>query len=224
LPSAVKCENAENIEVVIPISALTLGKGEGKAKVQWIENVEGKSLYFLKVGDLTMFSLEDGEATLKVGDSVDFDIDFTKVGMDALGVEPLNTTNILDGTFSKEKNKKEKCYDFFMNVGTAKLVPAEITCEKVFAVKGSKIFRTPLEYIFDASVATVSGHVEGAENVLTGTVNEILDYGHIKYARVDVEGQSIVVEYDGAEGDKVDVSIPAEAITIKDKTIDIIIA
>jgi hypothetical protein len=188
------------------------------------ENVEGKSLYFLKVGDLTMFSLEDGEATLKVGDSVDFDIDFTKVGMDALGVEPLNTTNILDGTFSKEKNKKEKCYDFFMNVGTAKLVPAEITCEKVFAVKGSKIFRTPLEYIFDASVATVSGHVEGAENVLTGTVNEILDYGHIKYARVDVEGQSIVVEYDGAEGDKVDVSIPAEAITIKDKTIDIIIA
>ena len=224
LPSAVKCENAENIEVVIPISALTLGKGEGKAKVQWIENVEGKSLYFLKVGDLTMFSLEDGEATLKVGDSVDFDIDFTKVGMDALGVEPLNTTNILDGTFSKEKNKKEKCYDFFMNVGTAKLVPAEITCEKVFACKGSKIFRTPLQYIFDASAVTVVPHEDGAIGVLTGNVEEIRDYGFVRYATIDVEGQKVVAAYDGTVGDHVDVQVPSESVVIKDKSIDIIIA
>ena len=135
LPSAIKCENAENVEVVIPIGALTLGEGEGKAKVQWIENVEGKNLYFLKVADLTMFSLEEGEARFKIGDEVDFNIDFTKVGIDALGIAPLDTVNVLDGIFTKEKNKKEKCYDFFMNVGTAKLVPADSTCEKVFAVK-----------------------------------------------------------------------------------------
>ena len=224
LPSAIKCENAENVEVVIPIGALTLGEGEGKAKVQWIENVEGKNLYFLKVADLTMFSLEEGEARFKIGDEVDFNIDFTKVGIDALGIAPLDTVNVLDGIFTKEKNKKEKCYDFFMNVGTAKLVPADSTCEKVFAVKGSKIFRTPLEYIFDASVATVSLHEEGATNVLVGTVKETLDYGHINYAIIDVEGQKVVAEYNGVEGDVVDICIPATEITIKDKTIDIIIA
>ena len=224
LPSAIKCENAENVEVVIPIGALTLGEGEGKAKVQWIENVEGKNLYFLKVADLTMFSLEEGEARFKIGDEVNFNIDFTKVGIDALGIAPLDTVNVLDGIFTKEKNKKEKCYDFFMNVGTAKLVPADSTCEKVFAVKGSKIFRTPLEYIFDASVATVSLHEEGATNVLVGTVKETLDYGHINYAIIDVEGQKVVAEYNGAEGDVVDICIPATEITIKDKTIDIIIA
>ena len=224
LPSAIKCENAENVEVVIPIGALTLGEGEGKAKVQWIENVEGKNLYFLKVADLTMFSLEEGEARFKIGDEVNFNIDFTKVGIDALGIAPLDTVNVLDGIFTKEKNKKEKCYDFFMNVGTAKLVPADSTCEKVFAVKGSKIFRTPLEYIFDASVATVSLHEEGATNVLVGTVKETLDYGHINYAIIDVEGQKVVAEYNGGEGDVVDICIPATEITIKDKTIDIIIA
>ena len=224
MPSAVKCDNATDVETVIPISALTLGAGAGKAKVQWVENVEGKNLYFLKVGDLTMFSLEEGEARFKAGDIVDFDIDFTKVGIEALGIAPINLTNTLDGTFTKEKDKSRKFYNFYMNVGTAKLIPTVPACEKIFACKGSKIFRTPLEYIFDASVVTVTPHEEGATDVLTGTVSEIRDYGFVRYATIDTEGQKVVAAYDGAVGDHVDLHVPAESIVIKDKSIDIIIA
>ena len=224
MPSAVKCDNATDVETVIPISALTLGAGAGKAKVQWVENVEGKNLYFLKVGDLTMFSLEEGEARFKAGDIVDFDIDFTKVGIEALGIAPINLTNILDGTFTKEKDKSRKFYNFYMNVGAAKLIPTVPACEKIFACKGSKIFRTPLEYIFDASVVTVTPHEEGATDVLTGTVSEIRDYGFVRYATIDTEGQKVVAAYDGAVGDQVDLHVPAESIVIKDKSIDIIIA
>ena len=224
MPSAVKCDNATDVETVIPISALTLGAGAGKANVQWVENVEGKNLYFLKVGDLTMFSLEEGEARFKAGDIVDFDIDFTKVGIEALGVAPINLTNTLDGTFTKEKDKSRKFYNFYMNVGTAKLIPTVPACEKIFACKGSKIFRTPLEYIFDASVVTVTPHEEGATDVLTGTVSEIRDYGFVRYATIDTEGQKVVAAYDGAVGDHVDLHVPAESIVIKDKSIDIIIA
>ena len=224
MPSAVKCDNATDVETVIPISALTLGVGAGKAKVQWVENVEGKNLYFLKVGDLTMFALEEGEARFKAGDVVDFDIDFTKVGIEALGVVPINLTNTLDGTFTKEKDKSRKFYNFYMNVGTAKLIPTVPACEKIFACKGSKIFRTPLEYIFDASVVTVTPHEEGATDVLTGTVSEIRDYGFVRYATIDTEGQKVVAAYDGAVGDHVDLHVPAESIVIKDKSIDIIIA
>ena len=224
MPSAVKCDNATDVETVIPISALTLGAGAGKANVQWVENVEGKNLYFLKVGDLTMFSLEEGEARFKAGDVVDFDIDFTKVGIEALGVAPINLTNTLDGTFTKEKDKSRKFYNFYMNVGAAKLIPTVPACEKIFACKGSKIFRTPLEYIFDASVVTVTPHEEGATDVLTGTVSEIRDYGFVRYATIDTEGQKVVAAYDGAVGDHVDLHVPAESIVIKDKTIDIIIA
>lgn len=224
MPSAVKCDNATDVETVIPISALTLGAGAGKANVQWVENVEGKNLYFLKVGDLTMFSLEEGEARFKAGDIVDFDIDFTKVGIEALGIAPINLTNTLDGTFTKEKDKSRKFYNFYMNVGTAKLIPTVPACEKIFACKGSKIFRTPLEYIFDASVVTVTSHEEGATDVLTGTVSEIRDYGFVRYATIDTEGQKVVAAYDGAVGDHVDLHVPAESIVIKDKSIDIIIA
>ena len=224
MPSAVKCDNATDVETVIPISALTLGVGAGKAKVQWVENVEGKNLYFLKVGDLTMFALEEGEARFKAGDVVDFDIDFTKVGIEALGVVPINLTNTLDGTFTKEKDKSRKFYNFYMNVGAAKLIPTVPACEKIFACKGSKIFRTPLEYIFDASVVTVTPHEEGATDVLTGTVSEIRDYGFVRYATIDTEGQKVVAAYDGAVGDQVDLHVPAESIVIKDKSIDIIIA
>ena len=225
LPSAVKCADVQsaNADISMPVSALTLGKGNGKAEVQWIESIENKTLYFLKVGKITLFSLEDGEARFAVGDNVSFDIDFTAVSIDSLGIEPLCLTNKLDGIFTKEKDASRKFYNFFMNIGAAKLVPTESICEKLFACKGNKIFHTPLEYIFEAKDATVAPHREDAENALFGKVLEILDYGHEKYAVIDVYGQKITAAYNGAVGDDVDVTVPPEAITIKDKSIDIII-
>ena len=93
---------------------------------------------------------------------------------------------------------------------------------KLFACKGNKIFHTPLEYIVDADKLTVvSGGAEG--NRLSGKVTQILDYGHIKYAKIDVNGQILTAAYNGNVGDSVDVLVPVEAVTIKDKSIDIII-
>ena len=251
LPSALKCGNAKNAEISMHVSGLTLGGGSGKATVQWIESIDNKTLYFLKVGSLTLFSLEENAARFSVGDNVSFDIDFTKVSIDELGVKPLCRTNVLDGIFTKEKipsdelrlakaaeaqarkdarekgirlekSESRKLYNFYMNVGSERLVPSESICEKVFACKGNKIFQTPLEYIFNAEDVTVSVGKEN-ENVLTGTVSEILDYGNKSFATVNVHGQSVTVEYEGNKGDTVSLYIPAEKITIKDKTIDIII-
>jgi len=223
LPPAVKCPDTEGAEVSMPISALTLGSGSGKATVQWTESIEGKTLYFLKAGDITLFSLEDGDTRFAIGDEVSFDIDFTKVSIEELGVKPLCLTNTLDGIFIKEKNKERKLYDFFMNIGEAKLVPTELMCEKLFACKGNKIFHTPLEYIFEAKEVTVAASQQACDNALHGTVTEILDYGKIKYALIDVYGQKLTAAYDGNVGDAVNATIPPELITIKDKNIDIII-
>ena len=151
-----------------------------------------------------------------------FDIDFTKVSVEALGVKPLTLTNTLDGIFTKEKDKSRKFYNFYMEIGSARLVPTESICEKLFACKGNKIFHTPLEYIVDAEQLCVVPHSEEG-NKLHGKVTEILDYGHTKYAKIDVDGQTVTAAYDGAVGDEVDVTVPVEALTIKDKSIDIII-
>ena len=223
MPKAVKCANASETEVSMPISALTLGSGKGEAKVQWTEDIDGKTLYFLQVGQLTLFSLENGAARYNIGDTVSFDIDFTKVAIADLGIKPLGLTNTLNGIFTKEKDKSRKFYHFYMNIGDAKLVPTEGICEKVFACKGNKIFHTPLEYIFDAKDASVTLHAGDATGVIVGRVQEILDYGHTRYAIIDACGQKITAAYDGNVGDTVDVSVAATAITIKDKTIDIII-
>ena len=223
LPSAVKCENAENVSVSMSVSGLTLGRGNGEATVQWVEKIDNKSLYFLKVNDLTLFSLEDGEARFSVGEKVSFDIDFTKLSIEALGVKPLDLTNTLDGVFTKEKDKSRKFYHVYMEMGGAKLIPSTTICEKLFACKGNKIFHTALEYVFDATHATVVPHEYENANLMTGTVEEILDYGHIRYATINAAGQKLTAAYDGQVGDAVDVIVPVDQITIKDKTIDIII-
>jgi ABC-type sugar transport system ATPase subunit len=222
LPSAIKCADVESAEISMPISALTLGAGNGEAAVQWIEHIENKVLYFLKVDDLTLFSLEEGEARFSIGDKVAFDIDFTQVSIVSMDVKPLLMTNTLDGIFTKEKDKSRKFYNFYMEIGGKRLVPTESICEKLFACKGNKIFHTPLEYIVDADKLTVVP--SGAEgNLLCGKVTEILDYGHTRYAKIDVNGQTLTAAYNGNVGDSVDVLVPVEAVTIKDKSIDIII-
>ena len=222
LPAAIKCSDAQKAEISMPVSAITLGTGNGEAVVQWIEKIENKVLYFLKVGELTLFSLEHGEARFAVGDKVAFDIDFTQIAIDSMEIKPLMTTNTLDGIFTKEKDKSRKFYNFYIEIGGTRLVPTESICEKLFACKGNKIFHTPLEYIVDADKLTVvCGGAEG--NLLSGKVTEILDYGHIKYAKIDVNGQTLTAAYDGSVGDSVDVIVPVEALTIKDKSIDIII-
>ena len=223
IPPAVICENAKSAEISMPISALTLGRGCGTATVQWIENIDNNTLYFLKVGDITVFALEEGAARYSIGNTVNFDIDFAKISIDSLDVKPLCLTNTLDGIFTKEKGESRKFYNFFMNIGDAKLVPTDTICEKLFACKGNKIFHTPLEYVFDAEDAHVFSEGSAEDPSLHGTVLSVLDYGHAKYAIIDVYGQKLTAKYGGSEGDSVDVVIPPEALTIKDKSIDIII-
>ncbi len=223
LPAAVRCADSAKAEIAMPISALTLGAGNGRAKIQWTESIDSKTLYFLKVGELTLFSLEEGKARFAIGDEVSFDIDFTQLSVESLGVSPLCMTNTLDGIFTKEKDESRKFYHFYMNIGDAKLVPSDRICEKVFACKGNKIFHTPLEYVVDAKALKVVPHAEGAENALCGTVLEILDYGCEKYAVIDVYGQKLTAPYSGNVGDGVDVLVPVDSVTIRDKSIDIII-
>ena len=222
LPAAVACADSKLEEISMPVGALTLGQGEGNATVQWIETIGKKTLYFLKVGEMTLFSLEEGEARFQVGDDVRFDIDFSQVAMNAQNVKPLCMVNTLDGKFTKEKDVSRKFYHFYMNIGEEKLIPTDRICEKVFACKGNAIFHTPLEYV--VSVKDLSVLPAGsAANALTGTVQSILDYGREKYAVIDVHGQTVTALYEGDVGDQVDVFIPVEKVTIKDKSIDIII-
>ena len=223
LPKAIARLDTKDVEMTFPTTALKLGVGSGVAKVEWIERQLDKTLYFLKVGSLTLFSVEDSLPRYNIGDTVNFDIELSTIKIEECNIEPINTTNKLSGSFIKEKNKKGN-YSFFMKINKSCLIPSERICEKVFACKGTKIFTTKLEYEFNLNDATVYlATEENKQNKLTGTVEEILDYASVKFAKVKVGEEQILVKYDGAVSDEVVVDIDVDKITIIDKNIDIII-
>ena len=111
-----------------------------------------------------------------------------------------------------------------MKTHDAKLKPSERICEKLFACKGPKIFNTNLRYefnLYDAQVALANE--ENSKNHLVGEVLEIIDYGKIKFARIQIGTEEIKGIYNGSVGDKVSVEIDVDKITIIDSAIDIII-
>jgi hypothetical protein len=208
----------------MPVSALTLGEGSGRAKIQWIERVEDKTLYFLDVNGTTLFSLENSAPRYQVGTEVSFGVDMCRISVPECGIAPINTLNSVDGDFIKEKVDK-KNYEFYLFLAGHKLHPTNRICEKLFSCKGTKIFRTPLNYSFDAAAITAKPYDAANEdaNALRARVEKIEDYGYIRYAICDCNGHSIVAAYDGKVGDEVSLAVDVDRITIKDKTIDIII-
>ena len=223
LPAALADKKADNAVLSMPVSALHLGEGEGKATVQWIENFEGKTLYFLKVQDLTLFALENGDPVHKIGEVVSFNIDARYITVPECGILPLKRENSVAGTFSKEKKEDDKnSYNFYMEMAGLKVRPTPELCKKLFACKGTKIFRTDLEYVFDAHDIHVVDMKR--ENVtIPGKVSEVLDYGVAKYVRVAVGNESIIVAHDGKIGDEVNMILDCDRLTVKDKSLDITI-
>lgn len=223
LPPAISvAENYKNAELTMPVSALTIGAGSGKAKIKSVEQIESKTLYVLSINGTILFSLEDGEPRYEVGADVNFDIDMCRISVRDAGIDPVNTVNSIDGDFIKEKINR-KNYEFYIRVLGHKLQPSVRICEKLFGCKGTSIFKTPLNYSFDASAITARPYDSEAQNALRAVVNKIDDYGYIKYATCDCNGASLIAAYDGKVGDEVSLEINVDEIVIKDRSIDIII-
>ncbi len=219
LPPALLQNDAMIAEAVVPVTAVKLGHGDGRATVKRKEEAENGTLYVLSSGELTLFALGDsGECD--VGSTVFFDIDMRYIKIEACEIEPMKLENRLEGTFIKEKSTNGK-YSFFINISGQKLIPSPELCKKLFACNGTKIFSASLEYIFDAdSVQTADGNSDAIE----GTVCEIFDYGKHCYARADIGGQKVNVPYRGQVGDRIYIRPDPDSIAVKDKKLDIIIA
>lgn len=227
LPSALECNDSTS-EAVIPTDAVILGAGEGMATVAQVEYIENKTLYRLDVNGTTMFALQNDEPTYAEGQDVKFGIDYCRISIEGCGISPLESTNCISGKFVKIKEADEngkKRYNFYMNFDSSSqmLSAPNKMSKKLFACKGAKIFHTPVEYIFNAQDVLVSFGNGSPKSSLNGTVERIMDYGDIKYAVINVDNNKITAPYDGSEGDSVNIKIKPDAITVKDKQLDIII-
>lgn len=226
LPPALAKSKEGSAEMIIPTTAIHLGAGDAKATVERIESIDGKVLYQLNVAGTTLFCLVEGETHFIEGEQVRFSIDFDKITVADCGIAPLNTLNVLDGRFVRVQERDEngkKRYNFYMEIAGKKITSPEKISEKLFACKGTKIFDTPLQYIFSADSLKVIKSEEQPDGFLSGTITETYDYGEHSYCRINLGMNSVIASHSGKEGDKVVLELNTDRITVKDKAIDIII-
>ncbi len=227
--------------LILPAEAILLGTGSGRARVEETEvfdtETAPRTLYRLTVGEVTLFALESAPPRFGTGDTVPFDLDFSRVTVEACGIMPLPIENRLDGQFIKEKEiddtpgsptRGKKVYRFYLEISDRPVTAEETLCQKLFSCKGTAIFHTPLSYVIPVGAVTVAPRGPNQDpaadrQTLSGKVIEILDYGRTVYARIAVGSQTIIAPYTGNRGDAVSLVFDQSRLSVVDREAEIII-
>ncbi len=226
--------------LTLPAEAILLGTGTGRARVEEAEvfdtDTTPRTLYRLTVSatpaeEITLFALEGTPPRFSPGDTAPFDLDFSRITVEAAGIAPLSTENRLDGRLTKEKettDRGRKVYRFYLDMADHPLEADDELCQKLFSCKGTSIFHTELSYVFPAEAVTVtrrssSDSFTADKTALAGKVTELLDYGRMTYARISIGGQTVVAPYTGARGDAVSLVLDQGQISVVDREAEIII-
>ncbi len=217
--------------LILPADALLLGTGSGRAQVAEVESLPADSvtrtLYRLTVGGETVFATESGDPRFAAGDALPFDVDLSRVTVEAYGIAPLPAENALSGWFTKEKesdDKGRKTYRFYLDMEDQPVTAEGELCEKLFSCKGTAIFRTPLSYRFPPDAVTVKSRGKDDEKTaLMGRVTKVLDYGRVVYAEIDVGGKTVIAPYSGKAEEAVALTVDQTKLTVVDAEADIVI-
>lgn len=230
LPVAIRSLAVDgDYELNVPNNAIILGEGNCKAKVEEIEEIHGKYLVRLSSSDDTYFVLIDNADGLKVGQSIGYTLDAKKIALTgAAEISPLATLNDMDGSFVKLREKGDNGrsqYNFYIKIAERLIPASDEVSAKLFAGKGNKIFKSPLSYIADASDIAVAKSDEDVLGSIMGEVKDILDYGCEKFAMVSVGDivVNVLLKEDIQVGDKVALTIDQNALSVKDKELDIVL-
>ena len=239
--SAVGQDGKSTATLILPAEAILLGTGSGRARVEETEvfdtETSPRTLYRLTVGEVTLFALESAPPRFGAGDTVPFDLDFSRITVEACGITPLPTENKLDGQFIKEKEmddthgsptRGKKVYRFYLEISDRPVTAENSLCQKLFSCKGTAIFRTPLSYVVPVEAVTVTPRNQNQDpaadrQALTGKVIEILDYGRMIYARIAVGNQTVIAPYTGNKGDAVSLVLDQSRLSVVDREAEIII-
>ena len=220
-------------QLILPADALLLGTGSGRAQVAEAEvydaNGVTRTLYRLTVGGEVVFASEAGDPRFSVGDTLPFDVDFSRITVEDCGIMPLPAENRLSGRFIKEKetdDRGKRIYRFYLEMEDMPIPADGDLCEKLFSCKGTAIFKTNLSYRFPPDAVTVSPRSRDSERAsLPGRVVKMLDYGRVTYAEIDVCGRrTIIAPYHGKVGDPVSLTVDQARLSVVDAEVDIIIA
>ncbi len=230
-------------ELVLPTDALLLGTGAGCARVVEVERITDTDtsiehcLYQLSVDDETFFALtSEQDSRYRQGDTVPFDLDFSRLKIETAGFSPLPSENQLSGRFIKEKVtddredspiRGKRMYRFYLEISDQPVEAETALSEKLFSCKGSAIFSMPLTYTLPLAALHAVTDRPTERTFLSGKITNILDYGRNTFLRVALGSQRVIVPSASPSphsvGDIVFLTVDQSLLSVIDRDADMVI-
>ncbi len=212
----------ENFELNVPPQAIVPGE-DFRLKVARIEKADGKRLAYLANGDSYLFALVGDD--VNEGDEYGFSIPNEKINLTAGGSELLKAVDpevSLTGQFTKNEVKEngDRVLHFFYNIGGYSLETSPEQGYKINSIDGDACYKNTYRFTVDRERIRL---VDKSEPGLDVRVREVLDYGNVRFASVEADGQVFLIRVEpdfSAETARVafdssDVSVYSTAIDMK---------
>lgn len=229
LPDAFKkaLDGVKNVTIQVPPDACVDDAKDYTLNVHKVEKINGKTLLSLEMGDSYLF-LETSKE-VKVGENFSFGLKNDKLQLVVDGkvvLDPIGETESLLGKFVKQKEKvpfvkKGKTYveatgeessedkvvlksriKFYYNINNVKVPSPMEKVVKITTIEGPSCYSKQYKYVLDRNNIHLGENGQG----LHAIVVEVVDYGNACYAKLDVEGQNVLINVD-KEFDKKEVYI-----------------
>jgi len=214
-PAIVKNIKDGKAIINIPSFAIQIGEGNLNAKVRSTTLVGEYTLYDLELDGNILFALS------KVKDSgikeinIDFNQPFLTIEQKDNIVKSLDQKMVLHGNLVR--NKEEGNYNYLINGFNVPIT--EEKCQKLFNAKGKKILKTALDF------ETSCFSIDLEKNEFTGTIDEIIDYGNVKLAKITLgEDTILAVVKNHKLGDSLSFGLDLTKTRVMDHNLKIMLA
>ena len=218
IQAAVK--DAGRFELIIPPQAIVPGN-DFRLKVARIEAVDDKRLAYLANGDSYLFALVD--ENVREGDEYAFSLLNEKINVSVDGAEVLAAVDddvSITGSFSKKETRENgaRVLHFFYNIGGYTVEAAPEQGYKINSIDGDACYKNTYRYAVNRSLIR---QAEDGEPGLDCTVLELLDYGNVRFARVEAAGQEFLIHVaPDFRADQARIAFNSEDISVYSTAID----
>lgn len=196
----------KEFDLGIPPRAIVPGK-DFVLPVARIEKLDEGRLAYLKNGESYVFALVGDE--VREGDDYAFSLENEKLDVSVCGREALKAVDdsiSLNGTFSKKeiKQDRQRVLHFYYDIAGCSIETAPENGYKINSIDGDHCYKSTYRYEIDRNSVRMAG--EG-ENGLDCRVKECVDYGNIRFAKVEAAGQQFMI--------KVEPSFDKQSVKVK---------
>ena len=211
---------SDRFELIIPPHAIVEGN-DFALKVARIEKVDNDRLAYLVNGDSYLFALVGD--SVQAGDTYRFSFENEKLNLNVNGEEVLKAVDdevSLNGTFSKKELKEAhgRVLHFYYNIGDYTLETAPEQGYKINSIDGDNCYKYTYRYAINRNAIRMAKEGEAG---LDGRVVEYCDYGNIRFAKVNADGQEFLIKVDPSfEADKVRVAMDSKDVSVYSTRID----